>query len=221
MGLIQLKTLKNSVLFAGMSEDEITKALAALSASQRRYEREEYILIAGDTTNDLAMVLSGSITVESTDLWGNRTILSHMSAGDSFAEVFALLKGETVSVDVRANENSEIAFFDMSRLQSLLQTPQTWLVKFLNNLLMSSIQKNKILSARSSHTAPKSARARIMAYLNSVALKTRRTEFSIPFDRQQMADYLNLDRTALSKELSRMQNEGLIEFKKNRFRILR
>ena len=84
-----------------------------------------------------------------------------------------------------------------------------------------SIHKNMILSQRSFHTSPKSARGRVCAYLNSIAMKTRRTEFDIPFDRQHMADYLNLDRTALSKELCRMRDDGLITFRKSHFKILK
>ena len=83
-----------------------------------------------------------------------------------------------------------------------------------------SVQKNLILVGRSYHTSPKKIRGRVMAFLNSASLQHGSREFEIPFDRQQMADYLNLERTALSKELGRMKKEGLIDYHKNRFRIL-
>ena len=95
-----------------------------------------------------------------------------------------------------------------------------WAFQLFRNLLTISARKNLALSGRSFHTAPKTARGRIMAYLNTVSLQTHSRAFAIPFDRQQMADYLNLDRTALSKELGKMRNEGLIAFRKNRFEIL-
>ena len=97
---------------------------------------------------------------------------------------------------------------------------EAWHIKLLTNLLTVAARKNLILSGRSFHTAPKTIRGRVLAYLNSVSLQKKNTEFDIPFDRQQLADYLNLERTALSKELGKMQREGLIECRKNHFRLI-
>ena len=85
------------------------------------------------------------------------------------------------------------------------------------NLLTISAHKNLHLSGRSFHISPKTVRGRVMAYLNTVSLQKHSKEFDIPFDRQQLADYLNLERTALSKELGRMQKEGLIWTRKSHF----
>lgn len=214
-------TLKNSMLFKDMNDKEITEAVNSLSVTTKFYKKDELILMAGSTTNFLGMVLSGSLTIEINDVWGNRTILSYVEKGEFFAEAFAILQDELVSVDVNANEESEIALFDMSMLHILKQTYSEWLLKLLNNLLMISVQKNMMLSQRSIHTSSKSARGRIMAFLNNTALKTKTTEFTIPFNRQQMADYLNLDRSALSKELGKMRDDGMIKFRKNYFKIIK
>lgn len=214
-------TLKNSMLFKDMNDKEITEAVNSLSVTKKFYKKDELILMAGSTTNFLGMVLSGSLTIEINDVWGNRTILSYVEKGEFFAEAFAILQDELVSVDVNANEESEIALFDMSMLNILKQTYSEWLLKLLNNLLMISVQKNMMLSQRSIHTSSKSARGRIMAFLNNTALKTKTTEFTIPFNRQQMADYLNLDRSALSKELGKMRDDGMIKFRKNYFKIIK
>ena len=214
-------TLKNSMLFKDMNDKEITEAVNSLSVTKKFYKKDELILMAGSTTNFLGMVLSGSLTIEINDVWGNRTILSYVEKGEFFAEAFAILQDELVSVDVNANEKSEIALFDMSMLHILKQTYSEWLLKLLNNLLMISVQKNMMLSQRSIHTSSKSARGRIMAFLNNTALKTKTTEFTIPFNRQQMADYLNLDRSALSKELGKMRDDGMIKFRKNYFKIIK
>ena len=123
-------------------------------------------------------------------------------------------------VDAVANEQSRIMFL---RIGSLLEgglEPEPWSNKLVRNLLMISANKNLMLSRRSFHISPKTARGRIMANLNSVSLKKRSRTFDIPFDRQQMADYLNLERTALSKELGRMKQEQIIDFQKNHFKIL-
>ena len=214
-------TLKNSMLFKDMKDKEITEAVNSLSVTKKFYKKDELILMAGSTTNFLGMVLSGSLTIKINDVWGNRTILSYVEKGEFFAEAFAILQDELVSVDVNANEESEIALFDMSMLHILKQTYSEWLLKLLNNLLMISVQKNMMLSQRSIHTSSKSARGRIMAFLNNTALKTKTTEFTIPFNRQQMADYLNLDRSALSKELGKMRDDGMIKFRKNYFKIIK
>lgn len=216
-----LDIIKTSTLFSGLTENELQEALHALHARKKSYKKEELLLMAGDLTDDFGMVLSGSVTIESNDIWGGRTILNHAAAGDYYAEAFSIMPDEPLYVDVLANEPTTVALFDMSRLQALKDSTPSWLTKLLSNLLTISIQKNMILSMRSFLTSPKSARGRVMAYLNSIAMKTHRTEFDIPFDRQHMADYLNLDRTALSKELSRMRDDGLITYRKNHFRIIR
>ena len=166
-------TLKNSMLFKDMNDKEITEAVNSLSVTKKFYKKDELILMAGSTTNFLGMILSGSLTIEINDVWGNRTILSYVEKGEFFAEAFAILQDELVSVDVNANEESEIALFDMSMLHILKQTYSEWLLKLLNNLLMISVQKNMMLSQRSIHTSSKSARGRIMAFLNNTALKTK------------------------------------------------
>jgi len=216
-----LDIIKTSTLFSSLTENELQEALHALHARKKSYKKEELLLMAGDLTDDFGMVLSGSVTIESNDIWGGRTILNLAAAGDFYAEAFSIMPDEPLYVDVRANEPTTVVLFDMSRLQALKDLTPSWLTKLLSNLLTISIQKNMILSMRSFHTSPKSARGRVMAYLNSIAMKTHRTEFDIPFDRQHMADYLNLDRTALSKELSRMRDDGLITYRKNHFRIIR
>lgn len=203
----------------GMSEDEISGALSFLQAQEKQYKKGHVLLHAGDVTERLGLVLEGSVTIESNDAWGNRTILSHVGPGQLFAETYALLEDEPLLVDVVANETCRILFLRVSNTQKLMSASGAWATKITANVLMISALKNLHLSGRSFHTAPKTVRGRVMAYLNTVSLQTQSTEFDIPFDRQQFADYLNVERTALSKELGKMQNDGLIKVKKNHFVI--
>ena len=205
--------LKDSTLFQGLSEGERENALRALSVTERVYQKGELIFSAGDTVDRMGLVISGGVTIESSDLWGNRTILSHIAPGQFFAETYALLNDEPMLVDVCVNEESRILFLRLDTLQ----TAEHWTVKITRNLLTISARKNLTLSLRSFHTAPKTVRERVTAYLNTEALRQRSRTFRIPYDRQQLANYLNLDRTALSKELGRMRNDGLIEFRKDHF----
>ena len=211
--------IQQVALFRGMDEAELAAALSALSAKEKTYEKDETILYAGNVSEHMGLVLEGSVTIESNDVWGNRTILSHIEKGGTFAETYALLEDEPMLVDVIANEKSNILFLRIGSLNLLQQDISPWRVKLIGNLLRISSQKNLHLSGRSFHTAPKSIRGRVMAYLNLVSLQKRTTAFDIPFDRQQLADYLNVERSALSRELSNMQQDGLIIVRRNHFEI--
>ncbi len=213
---MDIEKLQKNMIFKGMTDPEIRSALSELRAFEKQYKKGSIFLHAGDTTKKIGLVLEGSVTIESNDMWGNRTILSHVGAGQYFAETYALLPEEVMLVDVRANEDCRILFINIGYLFES-RTSASWKEKILKNLLLISSHKNLTLSGRSFHTAPKSCRGRLLAYLNSVSQQKHSLEFDIPFDRQQLADYLNLERTNMSKELGRMRDEGIIEFRKNHF----
>lgn len=218
MDITQIQT---TVLFRGMSTAETKDALNALSAREKSYRKGDVLLLAGDTTDEMGLVLEGSVTVESNDIWGNRTILSLVEPGGFFAETYAYLSNEPLLVDVTANENCRILFLRIGSIQTQsAKDTASWQKKLIYNLLTISFHKNLVLSGRSFHTAPKTVRGRLMSYLNSVSLKQGSTEFDISFKRQQLADYLNVERTALSKELGKMQKDGILLTKKNHFKLM-
>ena len=212
--------MKNSVLFMNMSNHEYVQCFKALKATEKTYKKDALILTASDTTKRFGLVLDGSVTIESNDIWGNRTILSHVAKRQFFAETYALLDDEVLLVDVRANENCRVRFFTIGSLKNLRQINEPWAMKFICNMLEISARKNLTLSGRSFHISPRTIRERILSYLNTISLQKHSTEFDIPFDRQQLADYLNVDRSALSNELSKLKNNGVITFKKNHFILL-
>ena len=214
------RSLSEYALFHHLSEEDIASVLSELRAQERQYKKGSMILSAGHMTDSMGLVLSGSVTVQSNDLWGNRTILSYVCEGDYFAGTFAWLQDEVMLVDVVANEDCRILFLNIGLARELSVEQHPWTARLTANLLTVAARKNLVLTGRVFHTAPKSARARIMAFLNSVSLQKQSREFDIPFDRQQLADYLNLDRSAMSKELGRMRDEGLIQAKKNHFVLL-
>lgn len=215
---MNIDKLKNTALFRSMKQDEIALCLKSLNAQEKEYSKESIIMYAGSLTNYMGLVLSGSVTIESNDVWGNCTILTHVGMNDFFAETYALLPQEIMRVDVRANEDCRILFVNIDNIFN--NNTSAWKDKLIKNLLMISAHKNLTLSIRSFHTSSKSARARILSYLNTISLQKNSKEFDIPFDRQQLADYLNLERTNMSKELGRMKREGILEFRKNHFKLL-
>ena len=222
---VESSNIVKTALFRGMSEEELTLCLKIMEAQEKVYEKNAIILHAGTLTDRMGLVLSGGVTIESNDVWGNCTILSHVGPADFFAETYAMLPDEVMLVDVRASQDSRILFLKIGSLFMRPPEParetgnpeQTILFKLTRNLMMISAHKNLALSGRSFHTAPKSARGRILSYLNSVSLREKSSEFDIPFNRQQLADYLNLERTNMSKELGRMQREGILTCRKNHF----
>ncbi len=212
--------LKQTVIFHGMEDDELDAALSALKSSEKEYLKDEVILHAGSTTDMMGLVLEGSVRIESNDAWGNRTILSHVGKGQVFAETYAMARSEPMLVDAVANERCIVLLLRIGSPETYGYDPSLWRLKLISNILDVFIRKNLLLAGRSFHTSPKSIRGRVMAYLNSVSLQEGSDEFDIPFDRQQLADYLNVERTALSKELGKMQEDGLITAKKRHFTLL-
>ena len=212
--------LKKTVIFRGMEDDELDAALSALKASEKKFLKDEVILHAGSTTDMMGLVLEGSVRIESNDMWGNRTILSHVGKGHVFAETYAMAKDEPMLVDAVANEKCRVLMLRIGFWGMYSQDPSLWRLKLTSNILDVFMRKNLMLAGRNFHTSSKSIRGRVMAYLNSVSLQEGSNEFDIPFDRQQLEDYLNVERTALSKELGKMQKDGLIKTKKRHFSLL-
>jgi len=213
---MDISVLRNSILFKGFDDTEISKLLKALNAVEKKYSKGTMIFSSGEITDSLCFVTAGGVTIESNDMWGNRTILNLVGKGQFFAESYALLPDVPMLVDVCAAEDCSIVFLSMKSLANLSDTVRA---RLLTNLLTITTRKNLHLSSRSFHTAPRQVRGRIMAYLNTVSVQKHSREFDIPFDRQQLADYLNVERSVLSNELSKMQRDGLISCHKNHFEI--
>lgn len=209
-----------SPIFSGISEEVLIEMKAAHCFRSTKYQKGETIFHTGDFTHEIGIVSSGMLHIENIDLLGNKTILSSIEKGEIFAETYALCH-EAMMVDVVCIENAEIFFLDLSKVFEKSVANQSWYSIMSQNLLILCAKKNLILSNRIFCTSSKTARKRILTYLSTESIKKNSMSFSIPFNRQQMANYLNLDRTVLSKELSKMQREGILNFKKNSFELIK
>lgn len=178
------------------------------------------IFRAGDHTSEFGVLLRGEVHIESLDVWGNRVILHSVTAGQSFAETYAFCQ-VPLMVDVTAVQDSRVLLVHLGVLHSPASREKSWYAKLLHSLLVLSTGKNLAWSTRMFCISSKHIRTRVMTYLSGEARKHGSLEFTIPFDRQQMADYLNVERSALSKELGHMRREGILDFRKNRFRLCR
>lgn len=211
--------LLSTIPFYGFNEEEMQEALHTFRAKKLSYKKNDIILYAGEEIHSFGIVLEGQVMIESIDFLGNLMLLGENRRGDIFAETYAYLGNLPLMVNVRANMDTEVLFLDIGASNRNEGSQKTWFLKFIQNLLTASSQKNVALSQRSFHTRSKSVRSRISSYLSYQSLLHGKMEFLIPLNRQEMADYLNLDRSALSKELGKMKEEGLIKFKKNKFRL--
>ncbi len=207
-------------LFRGLNENEIRELLNPQNTRKRIFEKGETVLYEGEPVRETGIVLSGKVIIELSDAWGNNSVISGVEKGGAFAEAYACVPGSLMLQHVTAYEKSEILFIDIRALLETDGVKNKAQLKLLKNLLTVCASKNLKLSSRMLNITPKTIRARLMSYFSECVKTSGSYKFEIPYDRRQLADYLGVDRSALSAELSKMQKDGLIEYNKNRFKIL-
>lgn len=218
---LDIHFLMTTALFRGLTEPEIKKVLPCLKAVQKSVQKDEFIYRVGDHIHTLGVLLAGKLSIENDDLWGNKTILNMITPGNIFAETYACIPGAQLMVNVVAVEDSALLYLDITHLLETCANSCTFHHKLIRNLLTISAQKNLNLSRRSFHTSAKTIRARLLSYLSYESSMQGSYEFDIPFNRQQLADYLGLDRSALSNELSKMAKDGYLLVNRNHFVIIK
>ena len=211
--------ISKTELFRGTTPEEIKEMLFCLNAQTKHYSKGEYICRAGDYIRTMGMVLSGSVNIEHDDVWGNKSILDNISIGQVFAETYSCLPNEQLMVHVVAAEQTEALFLDMERLLKTCHSLCSFHSRLIRNLLAVTARKNIILTRKIFQTTPKSIRGKLLSYFSFQAMAQGKYQFEIPFNRQQLADYLGVDRSALSNELSKMKQEGLLSYEKNNFSL--
>lgn len=209
-----------SGLFRGIEESELEKLFGCLEARKQTYRKEEYILREGEQTKVLGLVLSGSVLIVQEDVWGGRNVLSVLGPGQCFAEVFACVPGSVLNVSVEAKEDTTILFLNVGRILSICPDGCSFHAQLIQNLLIDMAQKNRKLSEKITHMAKRSTREKLLSYLSEQAVKNKSSEFEIPYNRQQLADYLGVDRSGLSVQLCRLRDEGMLTFHKNKIRLI-
>lgn len=211
------KFLAETKLFEGVDPESIKAMLQCLGAASRTYKKDEYVYMAGDLASAMGLILKGAVNVEHDDIWGKKTILNHVTEGEIFAEAYACIPGEAMMISVITTEDTEILWMDVNKVLKTCSLSCEHHNRLIQNLLLVLARKNLYLSRRILHTSSKSIRERLLSYLSFQAKVQESREIVIPFNRQQLADYLGLNRSALSNEISKMQKDGIISVKKNRF----
>lgn len=208
--------LSNTQLFRGLKESEIASLLDCLNAQNRSYKKGEVILSEGSITENIGIVLSGMAMISCSDIWGNNSILGHVAPGSVFSEVYACIPGQPLLVTVSAAEDTAVLYMNVGRILSVCTNACPFHTRLSQNLLTVCAYKNLQLSQRILHTTSKSIRGRLMSYFSECAKRAGGNSFLLPYNRQQLADYLNVDRSAMCNELSKMRKDGMIEYERNR-----
>ncbi len=212
--------LSETRLFNGINENQIKILLNCISSYKKTYEKGDFILMESQTTDFMGLILSGSALIESSDIWGNNTIIGNINSGEVFAETYAMLENEPLMINVVAKENCEVLFLNLKDVLTSCEKACSFHTKLISNLVNIAAIKNLKLSRKILHTGPKTIRERLISYFSECVKKENSLSFKIPYNRQQLADYLSVDRSSMSNELSKMQKDGIIKFHKNEFKII-
>ncbi len=210
----------HSYLFQGVKEEQMRSMLGCLNAEKRSYEKRENIIRVGDPTGKIGMVLEGCADISRDDYWGNRHIISAVRPSECFGESYAVMHGGAMRVNVQATADTVILFLDMDHILRVCSSACTFHSQIIRNLVTLLSSRNLALNDKMTHITQHTLREKLLSYLSAESLRHHSSYFDIPFDRQQLADYLNADRSAVSGELSRMKKEGLLDYQKNHFRLL-
>lgn len=216
---MNISVFKKIPLFHGVKTEEISSILKCLSGQIRSFSKGELIFSAGESITSVGIVLEGLVHIEIDDFWGNKNILNQVGPGQLFGEAYACSPSEPLMVNVVSVLPCQILFLDVPKILRTCETPCSHHQILIENLLRIMATSNLQLSRRILHTTPKTIRERLLAYLSYQELLTGSAQITIPFNRQQLADYLSVDRSALSKEIGKMQKDGLLDVKKNQFTL--
>ena len=212
--------LKKTVLFYGVNEKEIESMLSCLQAKKYNFKKGEFVLNQGQGRDNILILVKGKLHIQRDDYWGNRSILNMVNPGEMFGESYAAPESGTVMNDVMAVEDSEVIFFDVKKILTICSSACRFHTIVVQNLFFAISERNRNLVRKMGYLSKRTTREKLIAYLSDEARRQNSNNVSIPFNRQQLADFLSVDRSAMSNELCKMRNEGLIEFNKNHFTLL-
>ena len=211
--------LSQCPLFSDMEQSDLNSMIACLNGKTMDVPKGNPIFLEGTPARFAGVVLSGEVQVVREDYYGNRSIMAILQPGELFAEVFSFAGLETMPVSVIASKDSTVFLLDCRRVLTSCTNSCPFHNILLKNLLQEMAQKNLALSQKIRYMSQKSTKEKLMAFLLDQAKQHKSTEFVIPYDRQALADYLGVERSAMSAEISKLKKSGQIDTKGSWFRI--
>jgi CRP-like cAMP-binding protein len=215
-----LDVLKTVQLFKGIEEDDLQPILSCLAAKSVRFEKDQTVFSSGECIEKFGIVLSGQVQVVQEDYYGNRSILGKIDTGNLFGESFAYAEIKTLPVSVIATTESELLFIDCNKLAIPCANACRFHSKLIQNMLNIVSMKNISLTQKIEFTSKRTTREKLLAYLSAEAKNAGCSRFRIPFNRQELADYLSVERSAMSAELSKLRDDGVLRYHKDQFELL-
>jgi len=212
------ETVKDNPLFQGIAYSDFEGMLNCLSAKTSWYNKNEIILLSGNTVKFVGLILAGSVKILKEDLNGRVAILTELVAPEVFGEVFACAGIDHSPVTVQAAEKTHVLFIDYKRIISSCSSACPFHSKLIENMLKLIAVKNLMLNQKIEILTKRTTREKLLAFFDMQ--RGMAVKFTIPYNREELAHYLCVDRSAMSNELSKMRNDGLIKFNRNTFEIL-
>ena len=194
--------------------------LNCLQAKLLTFQKGDYVFREGERIDNITVLVKGKLLVQHDDFWGNRNIVNVIRVGEMFGEAYVAPESGSLLNDVIAEEDSAVIFFDFLRILTVCSTACRFHSMVIQNLFFAISEKNRKLVQKIGHMSKRSTRAKLLSYLSEEAKRQNSSHFTIPFTRQQLADFLCVDRSAMSNELCKMRDEGLLQFAKNQFILL-
>ncbi|MBE6635818.1 MAG: Crp/Fnr family transcriptional regulator [Ruminococcaceae bacterium] len=215
-----LEILKNCPLFKGIADEEIVRMLTCLGAKIQPYDKKLTVMDMGESARDIGIVISGSVQEIRIDYYGNRSILSRAKESDIFAEEFSCAGLSSIPVSFVTDKPSEIMTIDCNHIMHTCSNNCGFHQQLIYNLMKNLAAKSVNFHHRLEVTSQRTTREKLLSYLELKANELGTQSFDIPYDRQELADYLEVDRSGLSAEIGKLRREGVIECRKNHFEIL-
>jgi CRP-like cAMP-binding protein len=215
-----LPVLQKSPLFFEVGKEDILSVLECLDGTLRICPKGSVVFAEGDRPTHLGVVLEGEVRITRTDYYGNRSIVAAVKASQVFGETFACAEVQSLPVDVIAAADSILLMIDVRRIISTCCNACTFHNRIIYNLMKQTAAKNLMFHRKLEITSKRTTRDKLMTYLLMTAKEQGSSSFTIPYDRQELADYLEVDRSGLSAEISKLRREGVLKAEKNRFTLL-
>lgn len=208
-------------LFKQITEAQLKNLLPCLQAQTRNYKRDQYLFLEGDPATKIGILLSGSILLLKEDYYGNRNVYNIVNELELFGTSFAFADIEDLPVSAVANEDSKVMWIECGRIARTCSKACLFHTQLIENLLQITAQKSIQLQQKIEFAFKKTTKEKVMAYLMNEAKIANSNTFTIPYDRQALADYLGVERSAMSTEIGKLQKEGRIKVNRNHFQILK
>lgn len=215
-----MSTLPNTALFSGISEAELDILLGCLGAQARHYEKKEYIRHSGDRLETIGLVIDGLVHEVQEDFWGRRTIVTTVAAGDLFGEAVTYADNKVLPVALYAARPTDVLHIDYRRLITTCGAACSFHTRLIQNMLTILAEKNLQLTEKMAVLNRRTTREKLLLYLSSQARSAGANRFTIPYNRQELADFLSVERSAMSAELSKLRRDGIIDYNRSNFVLL-